>query len=103
MQLEEVTPLILTYNEAPNLDRTLQKLTWAQQYQLGYVPEFNINAIALALDNYLTNPQRGKAMGDRARNFVFETYTWDHIVSQMIDVYTKVLTQNLVPTSNQLG
>lgn len=29
MQLSEITPLILTYNEAPNLDRTLQKLTWA--------------------------------------------------------------------------
>jgi glycosyltransferase involved in cell wall biosynthesis len=31
MQLEEVTPLILTYNEAPNLDRTLRQLTWAKQ------------------------------------------------------------------------
>ncbi|GAB4369414.1 MAG: glycosyltransferase family 2 protein [Elainellaceae cyanobacterium] len=31
MQLEQITPLILTYNEAPNLDRTLQKLIWAQQ------------------------------------------------------------------------
>lgn len=29
--LEEVTPLILTYNEAPNLDRTLQKLNWAKE------------------------------------------------------------------------
>lgn len=29
--LENITPLILTYNEAPNLDRTLQKLTWAKQ------------------------------------------------------------------------
>jgi len=29
--LSEITPLILTYNEAPNLDRTLQKLTWARQ------------------------------------------------------------------------
>jgi len=75
----------------------------AQQYQLGYIPEFNINAIIRALDHYLTNPQLGKVMGDRARNFVFETYTWDHIASQMIDVYTKVLTQNLVPPSNQLG
>ncbi|UBF27985.1 glycosyltransferase family 2 protein [Kovacikia minuta CCNUW1] len=28
--LEKVTPLILTYNEAPNIDRTLQQLTWAQ-------------------------------------------------------------------------
>jgi len=29
MQLETITPLILTYNEAPNLDRTLAQLTWA--------------------------------------------------------------------------
>ncbi|MFM7368397.1 MAG: glycosyltransferase, partial [Sphaerospermopsis kisseleviana] len=28
--LEQITPLILTYNEAPNIDRTLEKLTWAQ-------------------------------------------------------------------------
>ena len=27
--LEAITPLILTYNEAPNLERTLQSLTWA--------------------------------------------------------------------------
>lgn len=27
--LEEVTPLILTFNEAPNIDRTLQRLSWA--------------------------------------------------------------------------
>ncbi len=31
MLLESLTPLILTYNEAPNIDRTLQKLTWAQE------------------------------------------------------------------------
>jgi len=29
--LETITPLILTYNEAPNIDRTLQQLIWAQQ------------------------------------------------------------------------
>ncbi|AOY83924.1 glycosyltransferase family 2 protein [Moorena producens JHB] len=28
--LEEITPLILTYNEAPNIQRTLQQLTWAK-------------------------------------------------------------------------
>lgn len=27
--LEAITPLILTFNEAPNINRTLQKLTWA--------------------------------------------------------------------------
>ena len=29
--LENITPLILTYNEAPNIDRTLKKLSWAKQ------------------------------------------------------------------------
>lgn len=31
MDLSDITPLILTYNEEPNLDRTLSKLTWATQ------------------------------------------------------------------------
>jgi glycosyltransferase involved in cell wall biosynthesis len=31
MLLEKVTPLILTYNEAPNIDRVLQRLTWAKR------------------------------------------------------------------------
>lgn len=29
--LEHITPLILTYNEAPNIGRTLECLTWAQK------------------------------------------------------------------------
>lgn len=29
--LHKITPLILTFNEAPNIDRTLEKLTWAKQ------------------------------------------------------------------------
>lgn len=29
--LETITPVILTFNEAPNLDRTLQRITWAKQ------------------------------------------------------------------------
>lgn len=29
--LSSITPVILTYNEAPNLDRTLQQLTWASR------------------------------------------------------------------------
>jgi glycosyltransferase involved in cell wall biosynthesis len=28
--LSEITPLVLTFNEAPNIRRTLEKLTWAQ-------------------------------------------------------------------------
>ncbi|ERT08202.1 glycosyl transferase 2 family protein [Lyngbya aestuarii BL J] len=29
--LEKITPLILTYNESPNIDRTLKQLTWAKR------------------------------------------------------------------------
>lgn len=29
--LDSITPLILTYNEAPNIHRTLEKLTWAEK------------------------------------------------------------------------
>ncbi len=29
--LAEITPLILTFNEAPNIQRTLEKLTWAKE------------------------------------------------------------------------
>ncbi len=29
--LTEITPLILTFNEAPNIRRTLEKLTWAKE------------------------------------------------------------------------
>lgn len=31
MQLEQITPLILTYNESVNINRTLQKLQWAKK------------------------------------------------------------------------
>jgi glycosyltransferase involved in cell wall biosynthesis len=31
MLLAQITPLILTYNEAPNIDRTLKQLQWAQE------------------------------------------------------------------------
>ncbi len=30
MNLETITPLILTFNESPNIDRTLKQLFWAQ-------------------------------------------------------------------------
>jgi glycosyltransferase involved in cell wall biosynthesis len=31
MKIDTITPLILTYNETPNIERTLQKLTWAKE------------------------------------------------------------------------
>lgn len=31
LQVADITPLILTYNEAPNIERVLDQLTWAKQ------------------------------------------------------------------------
>lgn len=31
LMIEKITPLLLTYNEAPNIERTLQRLTWAKK------------------------------------------------------------------------
>ena len=31
MNIHNITPLILTYNEAANIERTLQKLSWAKE------------------------------------------------------------------------
>src|SRR5262245_34369557 len=31
MNLPDITPMILTFNEAPNIERSLAKLTWAPQ------------------------------------------------------------------------
>ncbi|WP_216092565.1 glycosyltransferase [Candidatus Marithrix sp. Canyon 246] len=28
--LEQITPILLTYNEQPNIERTLTKLSWAK-------------------------------------------------------------------------
>jgi glycosyltransferase involved in cell wall biosynthesis len=61
-----------------------------QQEQLGYVTELNIDAIASTIQNLLDHPQEAKKMGDRARQFILENYTWDHIASKMIYVYKKI-------------
>src|SRR4051812_26253660 len=29
--MEDITPLVITYNEAPNIARTLDRLTWARR------------------------------------------------------------------------
>lgn len=49
---EKITPLILTYNEAPNIGRTLQRLTWAEQIVV--IDSFSTDA---TLDILSTYPQ----------------------------------------------
>jgi len=62
-----------------------------QRYQLGYVIDLDVLAITYALADYFNCPEVGKTMGDRARQFVLENYTWDKIATQMIEVYQSIL------------
>ncbi|NEO94738.1 MAG: glycosyltransferase [Moorea sp. SIO3G5] len=64
-----------------------------EKHQLGYVTELDVKAIASGIENYLTNPQQAKEMGTRARQLIFEQYTWDSIAKKLIQVY-KAIIQN---------
>ncbi len=64
--LSEITPLILTYNEAPNLDRTLQNLTWARQI--------------LVVDSYSTD--KTESIARRFANVAFLQRKFDSFAGQ---------------------
>ena len=47
--------------------------------------------IANALISLLQTPLEAKNMGDRARAFILENYTWDKIVLKMIAIYNEII------------
>jgi glycosyltransferase involved in cell wall biosynthesis len=59
--------------------------------EVAHVVEIDAWAIAQAMMDCLKHPQAAKAMGDRARQFIFENYTWDQIASRLIQVYNDIL------------
>jgi glycosyltransferase involved in cell wall biosynthesis len=65
--------------------------------QAAYVVETNADEIANALMKCLSNPQQARAMGDRARQLIFEQYTWDRVVIKMIEVYNCVIDKKPPP------
>ncbi len=48
--LEKITPLILTFNEAPNINRTLQQLSWA--HQIVIIDSFSTDETLEILQSY---------------------------------------------------
>ena len=71
-----------------------------KQYQLGYVTELDVLAIANTLEDYLSDPQAAKQMGDRARQLVLEKYTWRQIACEMQNIYADILQRKLVLALN---
>jgi glycosyltransferase involved in cell wall biosynthesis len=66
----------------------------AGEKQAALVADIRAESIADALLWCLKNPQEANAMGDRARQLIFEHYTWDIIAEQLEQVYLNILPSN---------
>ena len=64
-----------------------------KHHQLGYVSELSVNAIRGVLKACLQSPEVAVAVGDRARKFVLENYTWQKNADSLIEIYTTLLRQ----------
>lgn len=51
----------------------------------------DVDSLLSALDFLLSHPEEARAMGDRARKFVLENFTWDKNAEKTIMVYEEVL------------
>jgi glycosyltransferase involved in cell wall biosynthesis len=76
-----------------------------QQQQLGYVPNLTVAEISDALGSCLQHLDQARGIGQRARQFIIEHYTWDSIAKQMIQSYQKVLSPSsmLYPKTELIG
>ncbi|MBD2017979.1 glycosyltransferase family 2 protein [Microcoleus sp. FACHB-53] len=72
--LEKVTPLILTYNEAPNIERSLKQLTWAKRIVV--VDSYSTDK---TLDILQTYPQ----VEVFQREFYTHANQWNHGLQQV--------------------
>ncbi|QJB44244.1 glycosyltransferase [Dolichospermum flos-aquae] len=61
------------------------------QQQIGSVAELDVNEISAAIQHFLDNPQEAKKMGDCARQFILDNYTWDRIALKMVSVYEDII------------
>ena len=69
--------------------------------QAAHVVEINTNAIADALNQCLSNPQQAKSMGERAKDFIFQNYTWDRAAKKLVNVYQAIIDRKILPTAEE--
>ena len=65
----------------------------AAQAQAAKVVDIDAEAIASAIIDCLNYPQQAKIMGDRAKEFIFQNYTWDIVAQKLIQTYQNVLVE----------
>ena len=62
-----------------------------------HVVDIDADAITNALLTCLNNPSEAKAMGDRAKKFVVQNYSWDKIAHNLIQVYDAIINKKPIP------
>jgi glycosyltransferase involved in cell wall biosynthesis len=63
-----------------------------RQQQLGYIPKLDVLSISASIKEVLEQPATAKAMGDKARRFVLESYGWDIIADKLGTIYQQQAT-----------
>jgi glycosyltransferase involved in cell wall biosynthesis len=69
----------------------------AATIKAAYVVDIDADAIADALIQCLSKPQEAKAMGDRAREFILQNYTWESAAKKLVTVYEAIINQKPLP------
>lgn len=68
--------------------------------QVAHVVSIDSDDIANALLSCLRDPSAAQSMGNRARQFIFENYTWDKVAENLLQVYQTILRQE--PTLQEI-
>ena len=63
----------------------------AAAHQAAHVVETEVEAIATALIDCLEHPKEAKEMGDRARQFIFDHYTWENAAETLLKTYQCII------------
>jgi glycosyltransferase involved in cell wall biosynthesis len=61
--------------------------------EVSEIVDIDAEQIGNALIKLLENPARSKHMGDRARKFILENYTWDQVATKMVAIYKQILSK----------
>lgn len=72
----------------------------AAKANAAYVVDIDADAIANALNQCLQSPEKAREIGTRARQLIFEQYTWDSIAKKLIQVYTAIIAKQPIPILN---
>ncbi|WP_460204803.1 glycosyltransferase [Scytonema sp. NUACC21] len=60
-----------------------------------HIVDINADAIADGLIQCLNYPQKAEAMGKRARDFIFQNYTWEGAAKKLLQLYKSILDKKI--------